>query len=95
MVEAKFVALTAVREILWHISLFHSLDMTTVGPKSGQINNCTKHSRQNFSEGARDIIGVHVATEDQMADIMTKLLGPKSEAVSFSFMCLQALMFII
>ena len=83
--EAKFVASTAVREILWHISLFHSLDMTltTVGPKSGQINDRTKHLRQNFSEEARDISGVHVATEDQMADIMTKSLGPKVKQFHF------------
>jgi len=57
-VEAEFIAtLTAVKEILWHRSLFSSLDMTLTSPtsllinnqdaldliKSEQINNCTKH----------------------------------------------------
>jgi len=57
-IEAEFIAtLTAVKEILWHQSLFSSLDMILTSPtsllinnqgaldliKSGQINDCTKH----------------------------------------------------
>jgi len=57
-VKTKFIAVsTAVKEILWHRSLFSSLDMTLTSPtsllinnqgaldliKSEQINNCTKH----------------------------------------------------
>jgi len=50
--------------------------------KSGQINNCTKYIKTKFRhiydcEKAGDISGVYVATEDQMADIMTKSLGTK------------------
>jgi len=100
-VEAKFMAAsTAVREILWYRSLFHSLDMILTDPmylhidnhgaleliKSGQVNDCTKHIETKFRhicdrEEARDISGVHVATEDQMADIITKLLGPEKFAL--------------
>jgi len=48
--------------------------------KSGQINDRTKHIDTRFRhicdrEEAEDIVGEHVATEDQMADIMTKSLG--------------------
>ena len=54
--------------------------------KSGQINNRTKHIKTKFRhicdhEEAGDISGVHVATEDQMADIMTKSLGAKKFAL--------------
>ena len=57
-IEAEFIAAsTAVKEILWHQSLFSSLDMTLTSPtsllidnqgaldliKSGQINNRTKY----------------------------------------------------
>ena len=50
--------------------------------KSGQINDYTKYIKTKFRhiydcEKARDISGVYVATEDQMADIMTKSLGAK------------------
>jgi len=96
-IETEFVAVsTAVREILWHRSLFHSLDMTLTDLtylhinnhrtleliKSGQINNCTKHIETKFRyicdcEEAGDISGVHMAIEDQMADIMTKSLEPE------------------
>ena len=63
MIEAEFVAAsTAVREILWHRSLLHSLDMTLTDLmhlhidncgaleliKSGQINNHTKHIETKF-----------------------------------------------
>jgi len=48
--------------------------------KSGQINDRTKHIDIRFRhicnhEKTDDIVGEHVATEDQMADIMTKSLG--------------------
>ena len=48
--------------------------------KSSQINDRTKHIDTRFRhicdrEEAGDIVGEHVATEDQMADIMTKSLG--------------------
>ena len=54
--------------------------------KSGQINDRTKHIETKFRhicdcEEAGDISGVHVATEDQMADIMTKSLGPEKFAL--------------
>jgi len=54
--------------------------------KSGQINDRTKHIETKFRhicdrEEARDISRVHMATEDQMADIMTKLLGPEKFAL--------------
>jgi len=47
--------------------------------KSGQINDRTKHIDTRFRyicdcEEAGDIVGEHVATEDQMTDIMTKSL---------------------
>ena len=57
-IETEFIAIsTAVKEILWHQSLFSSLDMALTSPtsllidnqgaldliKSGQINDCTKH----------------------------------------------------
>jgi len=57
-VEIEFIAtLTAVKEILWHQSLFSSLNMILTGPtsllinnqsildliKSRQINDCTKY----------------------------------------------------
>jgi len=62
-VEAEFIAvLTAVKEILWHQSLFSSLDITLTSPtsllinnqgaldliKSEQINNHTKHINIKF-----------------------------------------------
>ena len=48
--------------------------------KSGQINDRTKHIDTRFRhicdhEEAGDIVGEHVTTKDQMADIMTKSLG--------------------
>ena len=54
--------------------------------KSGQINDCTKHIETKFRhicdrEEAGDISGVHVATEDQMANIMTKSLGAEKFAL--------------
>ena len=62
-VEAEFIAvLTAVKEILWHQSLFSSLDITLTSPtsllinnqgaldliKSEQINDHTKHINIKF-----------------------------------------------
>ena len=48
--------------------------------KSGQINDRTKHIDTRFRhicdcEEAGDIVGEHVATDDQLADIMMKSLG--------------------
>jgi len=48
--------------------------------KSGQINDCTKHIDIKFrhvcdQEDQGTISGQHVATQEQIADIMTKLLG--------------------
>jgi len=48
--------------------------------KSGQINNRTKHIDTRFRhicnhKETDDIVGEHVATEDQIVDIMTKSLG--------------------
>jgi len=48
--------------------------------KSSQINDRTKHIDTRFRhicnrEEAGDIVGEHVATEDQLADVMTKSLG--------------------
>ena len=48
--------------------------------KSGLINDRTKHIDTRFRhicdrEEAGDIVGEHVATEDQLADVMTKSLG--------------------
>jgi len=48
--------------------------------RSGQINDQTKHIDTKFwhicnREAARDIKSKHVATEDQLADVMTKSLG--------------------
>jgi len=48
--------------------------------KSGQINDRTKHIDTRFRhicdcEEAGDIAREHVATDDQLADIMTKSLG--------------------
>jgi len=100
-VEAEFIAtLTAVKEILWHQSLFSSLDMTLTSPtlllinnqgaldliKSGQINDRTKHIDIKFrhvcdQEDQGTISSRHVATQEQIADIMTKPLG----AEKFSF----------
>jgi len=54
--------------------------------KSGQINDYTKHIETKFRhicdhEKTGDISGVHMATEDQIANIMTKLLGAKKFAL--------------
>jgi len=47
MVEAEFIAVsTAVKEILWHQSLFSSLDMTLTSPTPLLIDN----------QGALDLI---------------------------------------
>ena len=94
-VEAEFiVASTAVKEILWHRSLFSSLNVTLTSPtsllidnqgaldliKSGQINDRTKHIDIKFrhvcdQEDQGRISSQHVATQEQIADIMTKPLG--------------------
>jgi len=94
-VEAEFIAVsTAVKEILWHRSLFSSLNVTLTSPtsllidnqgaldliKSGQINDRTKHIDIKFrhvydQEDQGRISSQHVATQEQIADIMTKPLG--------------------
>jgi len=94
-VEAKFIATSiAVKEILWHQSLFSSLNMTLTSPtsllinnqgaldliKSKQINDCTKHIDIKFryvcdQKDQGTISSQHVAIQEQIADIMTKLLG--------------------
>ena len=48
--------------------------------KNSQINNRTKHIDTRFRhicdhKEARDIVGEHVAIEDQLAYVMTKSLG--------------------
>jgi len=88
--------LIAVKEILWHQSLFSSLDMTLTSPtsllidnqgtldliKSRQINDCTKYIDIKFryvcdQEDQGMILSQHMAIQEQIADIMTKLLGAK------------------
>ena len=96
-IEVEFIATSiAVKEILWHCSLFSSLDMTLTSPtsflidnqgaldliKSGQINDCMKHIDIKFrhvcdQEDQETISSQHMATQEQIADIMTKLLGAK------------------
>ena len=96
-VEVEFIAAsTAVKEILWHRSLFSSLDIALTSPtsllidnqdtldliKSGQINDHTKHIDIKFrhvcdQEDQGTISSRHVATQEQIADIMTKPLGAK------------------
>jgi len=65
-----------------HIDNHEALELI----KSGQVNDCTKYIETKFRhicdrEEARDISRVYVATEDQMADIITKLLGPEKFAL--------------
>ena len=94
-IEAEFIAMsTAVKEILWHQSLFSSLDMTLTSPtlllidnqgtldliKSEQINDRTKYIDIKFrhvydQEDQGTISSQHMAMQEQIADIMTKLLG--------------------
>jgi len=87
---------TAVKEILWHHSLFSSLNITLTSPtsllidnqgaldliRSGQINNHMRHINIKFrhvcdQEDQGMILSQHVATQEQIVDIMTKLLGAK------------------
>jgi len=85
---------TAIKEILWHQSLFSSLDMTLTSStlllidnqgtldliKSEQINDRTKYIDIKFrhvydQENQGTILSQYVAMQEQIADIMTKLLG--------------------
>ena len=94
-IEVEFIATsTAVKEILWHQSLFSSLDMTLTSPtsllinnqgildliKSRQINDRIKYIDIKFrhvcdQEDQGMISSQHVAMQEQIADIMTKLFG--------------------
>jgi len=96
-IEIEFIATSiAVKEILWHCSLFSSLNMTLTSPtsllidnqgaldliKSGQINDCMKHIDIKFrhvcdQEDQGMISSQYVAIQEQIADIITKLLGAK------------------
>jgi len=65
-----------------HIGNYGALELI----KNDWINNRTKYIKTKFQhicdcEEARDISGVYMTIEDQMADIITKLLGPEKFAL--------------
>ena len=80
-IEVEFIATSiAVKEILWHCSLFSSLDMTLTNPtsflidnqgaldliKSGQINDYMKHIDIKFR---------HVCDQEDQATILSQCKG--------------------
>jgi len=73
-----FLDMTLTDPMHLHIDNHGALELI----KSNQINDCTKYIETKFRhiydcEEAGDISRVHVATENKMVDIMTKLLGAK------------------